>query len=90
MRVDLFLKHVCLAKSRSRAQALCNGGSILINARPARPSAEVHEGDRLELALPGRRLIIEIDQVPARQLSKSTAPEAYRILLDERVAGEDL
>lgn len=89
MRVDLFLKYVCLAKSRARAQALCSGGSVTINARTARPSAQVREGDRLELSLPGRRLIVEIDRVPARQLSKSAAPEAYRIVLDERTAADD-
>lgn len=90
MRVDLFLKYVCLAKSRARAQALCHGGAVLVNARAARPSARVQEGDRLELTLPGSRLIVEIARVPVRQLSKSEAPDAYRIVLDERIAGDDV
>ena len=90
MRIDLFLKYTCLVKSRSRAQALCRRGAITINARPARPSAQVQEGDRLELVLPERRLIVEIDQVPARQLSKGTAMGAYRIALDERTTSDDV
>lgn len=89
MRIDLFLKYVCLVKSRSRAQALCQEGAVTINARPARPSSQVNEGDRLELVLPGRRLIIGIEQVPARQLSKHDAPDAYRVEMDERTTRDD-
>jgi ribosomal 50S subunit-recycling heat shock protein len=90
MRIDLFLKYVCLAKSRARAQTLCHRNAVTINARPARPSSAVNEGDRLELALPGRTVIIEVAGIPARQLSKRDAPLYYRIVSSESAAEADL
>ncbi|MBI4720839.1 MAG: RNA-binding S4 domain-containing protein [Chitinivibrionia bacterium] len=89
MRIDLFLKYICLAKSRAKAQTLCDRGAVIINARPAKPSSTVGEGDRIELALPEKTVIIEVAGIPDRQLSKRDAPLCYRILSGEPAAEDD-
>ena len=67
MRIDLVLKYLCLAKSRSSAKALCDRGAVLVNGDTARASSVIHPGDR-----------IEIIEVPQRQASKAEAPAYYK------------
>ncbi len=50
----------------------------------------MNEGDRLELALPERTVIIEVAAVPARQLSKRDALLCYRIISSESAPEDDL
>ena len=61
MRLDLVLKLSGLIKRRTVAKELAERGKILINNRVAKPSSEVREGDRLELHLGNRVLIVEIN-----------------------------
>jgi len=80
MRVDLALKYLCLVKSRSQGKSLAEHDNLLINGKRARASAQVRAGDQLTLVLPTHTLGVELIDVPQRQLSKSTAPDYYRIL----------
>jgi ribosomal 50S subunit-recycling heat shock protein len=89
MRIDLALKHLCLVKSRSIVKHLCEDGAVTINDRPARPAAVVRAGDHLAIRFPHRKLIIELVDVPGKQLSKSTAPTYYRIVSDEKTRDDD-
>jgi ribosomal 50S subunit-recycling heat shock protein len=61
MRLDVVLKLSGLIKRRTVAKELAERGLILINDRVAKPSSEVREGDRLELHLGNRVLIVEIN-----------------------------
>lgn len=61
MRLDVVLKLSGLIKRRTVAKELSERGRILINDRVAKPSSEVREGDRLELHLGNRVLIVEIN-----------------------------
>lgn len=61
MRLDMVLKLSGLIKRRTVAKELAERGRILINDRVAKPSSEVREGDRLELHLGNRVLIVEIN-----------------------------
>lgn len=61
MRLDVVLKLSGLIKRRTVAKELAERGRILINDRVAKPSSEVREGDRLELHLGNRVLIVEIN-----------------------------
>ena len=61
MRLDVVLKLSGLIKRRTVAKELAERGRILINNRVAKPSSEVREGDRLELHLGNRVLIVEIN-----------------------------
>jgi ribosomal 50S subunit-recycling heat shock protein len=80
VRIDLALKHVCLAKSRSIAKALCDEGRVTINGKPAQASTTIRAGDRVRIRFPERPLEIEILDLPLKQASKTDAPRHYRVL----------
>lgn len=89
MRVDLALKYLCLVKSRSSVKHLCDGESLSINDRPAKPSATLHPGDRVTLRYPHRMLTIEVLSVPERQMSRSAAAECYKKLVESGTTDEN-
>lgn len=80
MRVDLALKFLCLAKSRSSVKTLCEGNAIMVNSHPAKASSTVRAGDRISIDYPARTLTVELLDVPVKQLSKTIAPEYYRVV----------
>jgi ribosome-associated heat shock protein Hsp15 len=51
MRLDKWLWAARFYKSRSLAQAACDGGKVDVNAQAAKPSRAVHPGDRIQLTL---------------------------------------
>ena len=83
MRVDLALKYLCLAKSRSSVKTLCDKQLITINGRVAKPSATLHIDDTLTLELQSRQLTIRVVGIPGKQLSKSIAPSYYDVVTDQ-------
>ncbi len=80
LRLDQFLKYVCLFKSRSAAQQACKKGYVWLNGNPARPADRVHAGDLVELRLPTRYLKLRVREVPARQVPCRQAPGYYEVL----------
>ena len=80
MRLDLVLKFLCLAKSRSAAKALCDDGDVRINGAVARAASVVHAGDIVAIRAPERSLAVEILEVPGKQTSKADAPRHYRVV----------
>ena len=84
MRIDLALKHLCLAKSRSAVKTMCDKEGVFLNGRPAKPSASVHIDDEIQIASPTQMLTICLLSIPERQLSKTVAPAYYRVVERER------
>ncbi len=82
MRLDLFLKKVHLVRQRQLAKQLCDAGAVWCNAKPAKPSQEVHPGDHLRLQLPHRDLEIRVRALPHGNVSRGTAAELIEILID--------
>lgn len=80
MRIDLVLKYLCLAKSRSMAKALCDNDAVIVNGSPASASATVRPGDRVTLRFPRRDVSVIVDRVPGKQLSKASALAYYRLI----------
>ena len=80
MRLDLVLKFLCHAKSRSAAKMLCDHGDVLINGAAARAASMVHAGDAIAIRAPERTLTVEILDVPGKQASKADAPRHYRVV----------
>ncbi len=80
LRVDRFLKYVCLFKSRNAAQQACKKGYVRLNGKPVRPADPVAEGDILELDLPTRYLALRILQVPKRQVPCRGASGFYEVI----------
>ncbi len=77
MRIDLLLKHLCLAKSRSIVKGWCERELVTINGRTARASSSVQPGDRVSIRYATRTLTIELRGVPAKQVSRSEATDYY-------------
>jgi ribosome-associated heat shock protein Hsp15 len=59
-RVDRWLCAVRLVKTRPLATRSCEGGHVLVNGLPAKPSTRVRAGDRVEALIADRRRIVEV------------------------------
>lgn len=78
MRLDVALHELRLFKSRSQAQAAIADGHVLLNGNRAKPSHELHVGDRLTLAGPGHLRTLEVLELPHRSVSKEAAKAMVR------------
>ena len=77
MRLDKFLKVSRLIKRRTVANEACDNGRVSVNGRVVKASYDVKVGDRLEIALGGRTLAVEVLQV-AETVRKDDAAAMYR------------
>ena len=59
-RIDRWLCAVRLAKTRPLATRLCEGGHVLVNGLPAKPSTKVRAGDRVEAHIADRERVVEV------------------------------
>ena len=88
MRIDKFLKVSRLIKRRELAKQLCEAGDILINGKPAKPSSEVEEGQRLYLSIGRHRIEVDVKMV-LHYASKEQAEAMFTILRDEIAKEEE-
>ena len=79
MRLDNFLKVSRLIKRRTVANEACDAGRVLINDRPAKASAQVKEGDVLEIQFGSKAVRVEVLNVQ-ETVKKEEAQELYRYL----------
>lgn len=79
MRLDKYLKVSRLIKRRTLAQEACDNGKVLVNSKVAKPSANVKEGDIIEITL-GERVIKAQVQKTAEHTLKQDAADLYKIL----------
>jgi ribosome-associated heat shock protein Hsp15 len=78
VRLDVFLDVACLAKTRSQAKALCDGGKVEVNGERAKPHRLVGPGDRIKLTLgPGRRREVVVREVRETHVAKAEARTLY-------------
>ncbi len=59
-RIDRWLCAVRLVKTRPLATRSCEGGHVLVNGSPAKPSTKVRAGDRVEAFIADRQRIVEV------------------------------
>ena len=59
-RIDRWLCAVRLVKTRPLATRLCEGGHVLVNGSPAKPSTKVRPGDRVEARIAERERVVEV------------------------------
>ena len=78
MRLDVALHELRLFKSRSQAQAAIRDGGLLLNGETAKPSHDLHPGDRITLTGVGFHRTLEIIDLPNRSLSKEAAKAMVR------------
>ena len=79
MRLDKYLKVCRLIKRRTVANEACDAGRVLINDRPAKASAQVKEGDVLEIQFGSKAVRVEVLNVQ-ETVKKEEAQELYRYL----------
>jgi ribosomal 50S subunit-recycling heat shock protein len=84
LRIDLFLKKVCIVKSRSAAARLCEEEKITINGRPAKSSKDVKPDDVVSVILVPQELTFSIVALPEGNVSKAQAPSFYKITSSKR------
>lgn len=79
--MDVFLDVACLAKTRSQAKELCDGGKVEVNGQRAKPHRLVGPGDRIRLTLgPGRRKEVVVKAVRDSHVAKAEARTLYEDL----------
>ena len=79
MRLDKYLKVSRLIKRRTVANEACDAGRVLINDRPAKASAQVKEGDVLEIQFGSKAVRVEVLNVQ-ETVKKEEAQELDRYL----------
>ncbi len=79
MRLDKYLKVSRLIKRRTVANEACDTGRVTINGKAAKASAQVKEGDVIEIAFGTRSVKVEVLSV-AETVRKEEAQELFRYL----------
>lgn len=76
-RIDRWLCAVRLVKTRPLATRACEGGHVLVNGAPAKPSTKVRAGDRVEAFLADRRRIVEVTRPIESRVGAAVAATCY-------------
>ena len=79
MRLDKYLKISRLIKRRTIANEACDAGRVLINDKPAKASAQVKEGDIIEIRFGSRDVRVEVLAVK-ENVRKEEAEDMFRYL----------
>jgi len=76
-RIDRWLCAVRLVKTRPLAAGLCEGGHVLVNGMPAKPSTKVRAGDRVEALIADRKRIVEVVRPIESRVGAPVAASCY-------------
>ena len=76
-RIDRWLCAVRLVKTRPLATQLCEGGHVLVNGAPAKPSTRVRAGDRVEALIAGRDRVVEVVRPIESRVGAPVAATCY-------------
>ncbi len=79
MRLDKYLKVSRIIKRRTVANEACDADRVTINGRPAKASAQVKEGDVLEIMFGTNPLKVEVLSVK-ETVKKEEAKEMYKVI----------
>lgn len=79
MRLDKYLKVSRLVKRRTVANEACDAGRVSINGKTAKASAQVKQGDVIEIAFGNRTVRAEVLNVQ-ETVRKEEAQEMFRLL----------
>ncbi|MGN8887430.1 RNA-binding S4 domain-containing protein [uncultured Blautia sp.] len=79
MRLDKFLKVSRLIKRRTVANEACDAGRVLVNDKPAKASASVKAGDKIEIQFGSKAVKVEVLDVK-ETVRKEEAENLFRYL----------
>ena len=77
MRLDKFLKVSRLIKRRTVANEACDNGRISVNGRVVKASYDVKVGDRIEISMGARTVVVEVLEV-SYNVRKDDAAGMYK------------
>ena len=70
MRIDLFLKETRIIKRRTIAKEYCDRGLVVVNDKVVKPSYEVKNGDKIDIKLGSKVLLIVASIEPGNKKEK--------------------
>ncbi len=76
-RIDRWLSAVRLVKTRPLATRLCEGGHVVVNGSPAKPSTKVRPGDRIEALIADRQRSVEVVRPIESRVGAAVAATCY-------------
>ena len=79
MRLDKYLKVSRLIKRRTIATEACDAGRVLINGKVAKASANVKEGDVIEIQFGTKAVKVEVLNV-LETVKKDDAKDLYKYI----------
>ncbi|MFP4698325.1 MAG: RNA-binding S4 domain-containing protein [Eubacteriales bacterium] len=79
MRLDKYLKVSRLIKRRTIANEACSSGRVLLNGRVAKASADVKEGDIIEIQFGAKTSKFQVKSIQVTS-KKEEAKELYKYL----------
>ena len=78
VRLDVWLDVACLARTRSHAKEMCDGGKVEVGGARAKAHRLVQAGDRVRVTLgPGRARELVVRAVRDTHVAKVLARELY-------------
>jgi len=78
VRLDVWLDVACLAKTRSQAKAMCEGGKVEVNGQRAKPHRGLRPGDRVAVELsPWLRREVIVRELLGAHVARARARELY-------------
>jgi ribosome-associated heat shock protein Hsp15 len=78
IRLDVWLDVACLAKTRSQAKELCDGGKVEVNGQRSKPHRVVKVGDRIRVTVgPATRREVVVKELCDTHVAKARARELY-------------
>ena len=80
MRIDKFLKVSRILKRRTVAQEACGENKVLLNGKPAKPSAAVKIGDEVEVLYAAGSLKFRVLNVK-ETVKKDEATSLYEVIV---------
>jgi ribosomal 50S subunit-recycling heat shock protein len=88
MRLDKYLQTTGIVPRRERAKQACDAGLIVVDGKPAKPSAEVRVGQMITVKLGLRVTVYEVLALAERPVATGKRDDYRRIVSDERVEME--
>jgi ribosome-associated heat shock protein Hsp15 len=76
-RIDRWLCAVRLVKTRPLATRLCDGGHVLVNGSPAKPSTKVRAGDWVETRIADRDRVVQVVRAIESRVGAPVAATCY-------------